>query len=248
MTTSSVNPLLLTDPVWMASQKVPQTFTSSKTGKEIGFQLFACWYNASYNQKNGYSSLDLKLKIGTCSYTHTFPDGNKDCLGWGYVNVGGKLGVAPQNLDQWKEVTKKSTRDVHVWLEDKDGNVYDYCWFLQKPLEGVSPKQLKKLNCYYKAASGVCEKYLWDVVGMKLKNDGMNILSEGKDYKTTMTLLNEAEDSRVLLLEVLLKKKLGDQMNTLKGDELIEKLDEISKEYFTPTISAGVFMEMKTKK
>lgn len=80
-------------------------FYSSKTqGRWIQGE---CYYNASYNRVNAFKGLGLKMVIGSLGLNSHFEYGGSN---WG--------------LKQFKQ---KPT-DSHAWLEDSEGNVYDYIY------------------------------------------------------------------------------------------------------------------------
>jgi len=84
------------------------TNSQSKEEKPVkyGNYLYGeCYYNALYNQQNTFMGSKLKLVIGSLGLNGHFEFGGKD----------------------WKmKEFKKKPSDSHAWLEDKDGNVYDY--------------------------------------------------------------------------------------------------------------------------
>jgi len=63
-----------------------------------------CSYNAFVNQRNAYKDLNLKWVFGSCAYN-------------GFWEYGGP------DYDSYDDFKRG---DFHVWLEDKEGRVYDY--------------------------------------------------------------------------------------------------------------------------
>ena len=81
-----------------------------------------CHSNTRINRKNAYKHLNLKIVGGGLGLDGWFEFGGKD---W-------KL----------KDYLKKPT-DIHFWLEDEEGNVYDYIqksWNLVAKIRGVYSK------------------------------------------------------------------------------------------------------------
>jgi hypothetical protein len=63
-----------------------------------------CAYNAFVNQRNAYKDLNLKWVFGSCAYNGFWEYGGPDY----------------DSYDDYKR------GDFHVWLEDKEGRVYDF--------------------------------------------------------------------------------------------------------------------------
>ena len=63
-----------------------------------------CAYNAYVNQRNAYKDLNLKWVFGSCAYN-------------GFWEYGGA------DYDSYADFKRG---DFHVWLEDKEGRVYDF--------------------------------------------------------------------------------------------------------------------------
>lgn len=86
------------------------TNAHSKETKPVKYGRYIrgeCFYNAWYNQQNKFyqEGLDLKIVIGSLGLN-------------GHFEYGGK---------NWKmKEFKKCPNDSHAWLEDSEGNVYDY--------------------------------------------------------------------------------------------------------------------------
>lgn len=105
-----------------------------------------CAYNAFVNQRNAYKDLNLKWVFGSCAYNGFWEYGGADY----------------ETYDDYKR------GDFHVWLEDKDGRVYDFVTAHHnfsarintgKPLkvrgliEGKTKEELESLGVTYRPAS-----------------------------------------------------------------------------------------------
>jgi hypothetical protein len=66
-----------------------------------------CYYNACYNRVNAFKGLGLKMVIGSLGLNSHFEYGGRN---W--------------TMKQFKQ----NPRDSHAWLEDAEGNVYDYIY------------------------------------------------------------------------------------------------------------------------
>lgn len=209
------------------------TFVSKKTQKEIGYKCLGCWYSAAYNQKNGYAPLNLDFKVGTLIVTKTAPSGEALYGGWGHMPIGGKQAAAPQNLAHWKELMDESKTDVHCWLEDKKGNVYDYDFLTATPLEGLDAKALKKKGLTYVAAKGACEAYLWKTCDLKVRVEGFHILAEqNKPWKTLMEEYDSYLSYKNYLGGIILEHKVKTLNLTHKPSEEVEAfIDKMWVEY-----------------
>ena len=73
------------------------------------YKLNQCAINAFVNQKNHYKALGLKLVIGSLAIN-------------GWFEFGGKTWTKDDFLAKAHGITA----DCHYWLEDKEGNVYDF--------------------------------------------------------------------------------------------------------------------------
>jgi hypothetical protein len=113
--------------------------TSEKSEAKGRYVYGDCFYNACYNQKNIFQGKQLKLVIGSLGLNGHFEFGGKN---W-------KMGEF-----------KKNPRDAHAWLEDDEGNIYDYvfshygycakhwgkkvCFPLDWEIVGISKQALKE--------------------------------------------------------------------------------------------------------
>lgn len=69
-----------------------------------------CLHNAYLNQQGIYKNLDLKIVVGSIAYNGHWEFGGK---GWTLMDfINSRRG--------------KTSWDAHAWLEDADGNIYDY--------------------------------------------------------------------------------------------------------------------------
>jgi hypothetical protein len=110
-----------------------------------------CWYNAEYNRRHTFRERELKWVVGGVGMNGRFEYGGK------------------QGFDY------KDFRDSHAWLEDAEGNVYDYVqpsWARYCKAHGVSPaglplgaelravskEQLRNLGLHYVPADAATQK------------------------------------------------------------------------------------------
>ena len=72
-----------------------------------------CFLNAEWNRTHAYAPLNLHLVIGTLAFN-----------GWE------EYGGSGWDEEKWLEMGRKEFLqwDAHCWLEDDEGNVYDYCF------------------------------------------------------------------------------------------------------------------------
>jgi hypothetical protein len=98
--------------VEMAKLNKPIKDISKQTGMEVTFTRNDCFQNALTNKDLAYKNLNLHLVIGSLGFNGWFEFGGKD---W-------------ETLDDWKAKGSKGggSWDAHGWLEDDEGNVYDY--------------------------------------------------------------------------------------------------------------------------
>ena len=84
----------------------------------LTYKKSACFTNAFLNSRHAYKNLGLKLKIGSLGMNGWFEYGGRD---W-------------TREDFFRNHKEGSYRfDAHAWLEDEQGNVYDYIfeWYNQ---------------------------------------------------------------------------------------------------------------------
>ena len=226
------------------------SFLSPKTQKEVFYQSRGCWYNAPYNQKNAYADLDLKVKVGSNIYIK-----DEKVAGWGYVQIKNRI-CHPQGMKDWKDILQNSNCDIHCWLEDKNGNIYDWDLMNKKPIEGESPSKLKKKGITYKAVSGDVEKLLYITANIKLKLETMYIYSlQKKDFKDAVLQLSEAPSMTSGMLKIVLEHHIGDEFFSMdaltQNKKLIELFTsfDIEKEKYDFLLNkpTPIVIEMKTK-
>jgi hypothetical protein len=84
-------------------------FSKPITAKPAGKWMFGnCYYNATYNKYHAFKKVKgLKVVYGSLGLN-------------GHFEYGGK------NWGQWEFF--RNPFDSHAWLEDEDGNVYDYIY------------------------------------------------------------------------------------------------------------------------
>lgn len=240
-TTSNINMATI-------EEKKPLTFKSLKTEKVVGYQRLGCWYSAPYNQKAGYGDLDLKLKVGSCYTIRDTPAGKK-AMGWGHLTIGERIGCAPQNLSDWKGILDVSHSDVHCWLEDKAGRVYDYNFWDDKPIEGMDAKKLKKNGIVYKAAEGAAEALIYETSMIKIKRDAMYAFAEeGVCYEDSMNHLNKAKNTGVNVLEKVITRRMSKEgFGGMPLEAARAWMDGLWKEYSLPAESKPTINEVTTK-
>ena len=83
---------------------MPGVFSKLSSGKPR-YILNQCYINAAYNRDHIFRGLGLRLVIGSLGLN-------------GHYEFGGEKYTVKDFKRKWN--------DSHAWLEDKDGNVYDY--------------------------------------------------------------------------------------------------------------------------
>ena len=124
--------------------------TSNQTNKELFYCVNNCFFNAKRNKDNAYKGKSLRLVVGSVAFNGWFEFGQEK---W-------------TTISEWRKNAHKgkTTWDAHCWLEDADGNIYDYvfedylhiaemrngCGPMKAGLlEGVSKKNCKKRGMLY---------------------------------------------------------------------------------------------------
>jgi hypothetical protein len=118
------------------------------TSLPLTYKANNCYINAFINLRHHYKGKGLKLVIGSLGINRWFEFGGRD---W-------------TKSDFAKKMSGSFQTDSHCWLEDKDGNIYDYLfddydfWVkfrTNKPmrrkglLEGVSKTDLRAVGIQY---------------------------------------------------------------------------------------------------
>ena len=103
-----------------------------------------CFVNAFINKRNYYKDLNLKLMFGSLGMNDWFEYGGKD---WKYADFA-------KNHKEGSFIW-----DAHCWLEDEEGNVYDYAfkWYDQVARKHTK-KGLKHLGLIEKKSKEWCRK------------------------------------------------------------------------------------------
>lgn len=78
----------------------------------LEYKLGRCVANAYLNKRHYYKDKNLKLVVGSLGFN-------------GWYEFGGRLWTTEDFMKTFKQRDCPSF-DVHVWLEDEEGNVYDY--------------------------------------------------------------------------------------------------------------------------
>jgi len=143
-----------------------------------------CSYNAYVNQRNAYKDLNLKWVFGSCAYNGFWEYGGPDY----------------DDYDDYKR------GDFHVWLEDKEGRVYDFvtaqhdfCARVNtgKPLkvrgiiEGKTKEELAALGVTYRPASDAIrlKAFLKQLPVMKMAEQAV---LEGRTYAASDAAVADA--------------------------------------------------------
>ena len=201
-----------------------RSFKSPLTSKEVYYQKLGCWYNAAYNQNNAYAGLNLEFKVGSVIYDDPV---NQKMGGWGWVMVGNRY-CHPQGLKDWKGVLANSSSDIHCWLQDKEGNIYDWNTMKDVPFEKLSPAKLKKQGITYKATTGDVEKYLYEMATIGLKKETFRIFNKkGTPFKEAIEFLHSESSIYMKMVQVVLEDWMGDDFFELSEEEQKTKLSTL---------------------
>jgi hypothetical protein len=117
----------------------------------LTYKAGECFFNAFINKRHYYKDKKLKMVIGSVAFNDFFEFGGRH---WGLKDFGESH---PAGTAIW---------DAHAWLEDDDGNIYDYifphynfCAVVQTGekmkvaddtlWEGISPSDAKALGVEY---------------------------------------------------------------------------------------------------
>lgn len=142
-----------------------------------------CFSNAYINQRNCYKDLNLKIVVGSLGINKWFEFGGK-C--W--------------KLEDFKKNKGVKTWDAHSWLEDKDGNIYDFAYssydFVSQirrnqpfTWSGIiikkSKNQMKAKGLWYVPADADTQKYILDDLNhmLEMKYEAMKRMN-GREMPT----------------------------------------------------------------
>lgn len=149
-----------------------------------------CFLNAYINSRHAYKDLGLKLKLGSLGLNGWFEYGGKN---WGKADF-----FKTHQPGSW-------TFDAHAWLEDAEGNVYDFCfkhydWVcevrgvgklkIQGLIEGKSKADLEALGLSYVTADAEAQKAMFLEMFKALRNEEAGLANgtarwlEGLDGET----------------------------------------------------------------
>ena len=142
-----------------------------------------CFVNAFINKRNYYKSKNLKYVIGSVSFNGFFEFGGKN---WGP-----------------KEFEKRHTKgthiwDAHAWLEDEEGNIYDFIFpfynysakvntgrelkVAKNTLwEGISRAEAKEMGVEYIAADKVTQTAVFISI-LRICMDMEDRIKDGKSF------------------------------------------------------------------
>ena len=118
---------------------------SNQTNKPLFHALNQCFINAAKNQQGAYKDLNLKIVVGSTAFNGWFEFGNDK---WTTSNDWVKKGR--KGFCYW---------DAHCWLEDDEGNVYDYVfpWYVEVTQIRDAPGPLK-VGLIEKVSKKNCQK------------------------------------------------------------------------------------------
>jgi hypothetical protein len=102
-----------------------------------------CFVNAYINKRHCYKDLNLKLVIGSIAYNGWFEYGGEH---WRKEDF-----LAKYSGWAW---------DAHAWLEDEDGNIYDYIFEWDNTVSKLhTGKPIKHLGLIEKASKYQCSRW-----------------------------------------------------------------------------------------
>jgi len=147
-----------------------------------------CYINAYINRLHHYKDKNLKMVIGALGINDWFEYGGKD---W--------------TLDDYKRTMFGHISDSHCWLEDDEGNVYDFLfeeykyWVnirTKKPMkrsgliEGVSKEELKADGIEYVPAPLEARKALFFATHKMMKTTHDALASGKAKWMGQMLMIN----------------------------------------------------------
>jgi hypothetical protein len=132
------------------------------------YRPWRCMWNAVYNQQCAYKGMGLRIVCGSVSVDDHF------CFG-GSEKWTAKEAFSPTD----------GGMDAHVWLEDKDGNVYDK-WFYEY-LNGTHPKGKKPIpETIFKGKSKKDIAAKWRIRYFPMERKETTLLMRSIFYKTAI--------------------------------------------------------------
>lgn len=146
------------------------TTTAIETKMPLTYYQNQCYFNAYINKKHHYKGKNLKLVIGSLGFYDWFEFGGKE---WGMLEFALRL-----NTD---------SSDSHCWLEDEQGNIYDYIF---KDYNRISKKRTGKVLPYLGILEGKSKEWC--------QSKGLTYLPASKEVQRMLFLqcfhlLNRAE-------------------------------------------------------
>lgn len=156
---------------------------------------FQCFINSYLNQKGIYKALDLKMVVGSVGWNGWFEFGGK---GWTLMD----FIKAKKGFSSW---------DAHCWLEDAEGNIYDYLSSVDDlytrfrtgkglkvlgVVEGVSKADLLAKGIEYVPGDemtqyAIFKNQMADVIAQSvhIADDQTIVITNGRDVNRTQTVM-----------------------------------------------------------
>ena len=119
-----------------------------------------CYINSFINKKHHYKNKNLKLVIGSLGLNGWFEFGGKD---WG--------------MEEFKKKMGAESSDSHCWLEDDNGNIYDYVF---KGYDDIAEYRTGRKLGYTGILEGKSKKWC--------KSAGLTYLPASKEVQTMLFL------------------------------------------------------------
>ncbi len=107
------SPKPIPPPIQGQSRDTATQTTTTMTTHVLCYQPNNCFANAYINSRYGYKDLNLKLKMGSLAFNGWWEFGGD---GWTVEKFKARAEAGPFG----------PRIDAHAWLEDDEGNVYDY--------------------------------------------------------------------------------------------------------------------------
>jgi len=159
-----------------------------------------CFINSYLNQNGIYKSLDLKMVVGSVGWNDWFEYGGK---GWTLLD----FIKAKKGYTSW---------DAHCWLEDSEGNVYDFIsgtddlytrhrtgkgLKLKGVIQGVSKADLLKKGIEYIPGDeatqyAIFKSQMAQIISDSegIADDNTIVLTNGREFHQTMTIVSASVD------------------------------------------------------